>query len=464
MTTMLTRIQLIAFTLVTVLAVSYGAVAYFHVSTVFAPSFDVKAQFRTSGGIYARADVDLLGTRVGSVSQIIPGPGSGTTVVLALDHGVKIPKDVTAAIGDKSAIGEQYVELEPRSAGGPMLAAGDVIGMDRTSAPIDVAQLLGDLDSLAGSIPANDLATVMKELSTGLNGVGGTLGHLIDNTDRLTKASLTSADSLNALITDASTVLGTQVAEGPQTTSYLKSLGSLTAQLRSIDGSFDSLFVNGIRAGTQVSNLLADNQAALPVLLNQLVSVTTVASDHIPAIRKTLVVFPYALEVGATGVRRCGSYNPTTGAPVQATCRYDAQGRPIYSAYLSLQLPLPPTAPYFPCTQGYEGTVKYTPNGIPLKGGAKETRDSPVNYNAQCTAKPTDPNTPLVRGAQNVIGTTTDSPRVAPGYGLALYDPVSGVVASPDGSYRVNGSNTPTPPTGPAGLAWLMNSPMEGAE
>lgn len=464
MTTLLTKIQLMAFTLVTVLAVSYGAVNYFHVSTVFAPSFQVKAEFKTSGGIYARADVDLLGTRVGSVRQIIPGPGTGTTVVLALDHGVRIPRDVTAAIGDKSAIGEQYVELEPKTAGGPVLADGDVIPLSRTSSPIDVAQLLGDLNSLAGSIPAGDLATVMKELSTGLDGVGGTLGHLIDNANQLTKTSLRGVDSLNSLITEASTVLDTQVAKGTETASYLNSLGSLTAQLRSIDGSFDALFANGIRAGTQVSNLLADNQAALPVLLNQLVSVTTVASDHVPAIRKTLVIFPYALEVGATGVRRCGSYNPQTGAPVQATCRYDAQGRPIYSAYLSLQLPLPPNAPYYPCTQGYQGTVKYTPNGIPVKGGAKETVDSPVNYNAQCTAKPNDPNTPLVRGAQNVIGHTTDSPRVAPGYGLALYDPVSGVVASPDGSYRVNGTNSSTPPTGPAGLAWLMNSPMEGAE
>ncbi|MCW2787098.1 MAG: hypothetical protein JWP74_3615 [Marmoricola sp.] len=464
MTSRLTRIQLVVFMIVTILAVSYGAVNYFHIGTVFAPSFQVKAEFKTSGGIYQRADVDLLGTRVGSVRKIIPGPGTGTTVVLSLDHGVKIPRDVTAAIGDKSAIGEQYVELEPRTAGGPVLASGDVITTANTSSPIDVSKLLGDLDSLAGSIPAKDLNTVMTELSTGLNGVGGTLGHLIDNTDRLTKASLGNADNLDTLIDEASTVLDTQVGKGDQTASYLKSLGSLTAQLRSIDGSFDSLFVNGIRAGTQVSNLLADNQAALPVLLNQLVSVTTVGADNIAGIRKTLVVFPYALEVGATGVRRCGSYNPKTGQPIQATCRYDAEGRPIYSAYLSLQLPLPPTAPYYPCTQGYQGTTKYTPNGLPLKGGPKETRDSPVNYNAQCTAKPNDPNTPLVRGAQNVIGHTTDSPRSAPGYGLALYDPVSGVVASPDGSYRVNGSSSTPPPTGSAGLGWLMNSPMEDAE
>lgn len=461
MTTRLTRIQLLAFALVTVLAVSYGAINFFHVGTVFSPAFEVRAQFATSGGIYARADVDLLGTRVGSVRRIIPGPGTGTTVVMALDHGVRIPRDVTATIGSKSAIGEQYVELEPKSAAGPVLAGGDVIKLDRTASPIDVATLIGDLDSLAGSIPAKDLGTVMRELSTALDGVGGSLGSLIDDTDRLTKASLAGVGDLNTLIEDASTVLGTQVAKGPQTAAYLKELAGLTSELRRIDSSFEELFANGIRAGVQISSLLADNQQALPVLLNQLIAVTTVASDRIPALRKTLVLFPYVLEVGATGVRRCGTYNPKTGKPVEATCRYDEKGRPIYSAYLSLQFPLPPNAPYFPCTQGYEGTVKYYPDGTPVNGGAKQKVDSPVNMNARCTAKPDDPRTPLVRGSQNVIGSPTTPGRVAPGYGMALFDPSSGMVVSPEGNYQVAGTATKAPPSGAAGLGWLLNSPME---
>ncbi len=462
MTSRTTRIQLIAFALVTVLAVGYGAVNFFHVGTVVAPSFEVKAQFKSSGGIYERADVDLLGTRVGSVREIVPGPGTGTTVVIALDHGVKIPKDVRAAIGNKSAIGEQFVELTPQTAGDPYLSSGDVIPLARTSVPIDVAVLLSDLEGLAGSIPTNDLTTVMTELSTALDGVGGTLGHLIENTDRLTRTSLEGVEDLTTLIDDARTVLDTQVEKGPETAAYLREVAGLTSELRRIDGSFDDLFANGIRAGVEVSNLLADNQAALPVLLNQLVSVTTVASDRIPALRKTLVLFPYALEVGATGVRRCGSFDAKTGKPVEATCRYDAQGKPIYSAYLGVQLPESPgTPPYFPCTQGYEGTVKYLPNGRPLNGGATQKRDSPVNMKAACTASPTDPNTPNVRGAQNVPGPGSGGTgRAAPGWALGLLDPASGIFTGPEGSFQVNGTDDPPPPSGDAGLGWLLNSPM----
>lgn len=460
MTTLLTRVQLTVFAVVTLLAVTYGAVSFFHVGTIVRPPFEVRAEFATSGGIYPRADVDLLGTRVGSVREVVPGPGTGTTVVLAIDHGVEIPKDVTATIGSKSAIGEQYVELEPQSAGGPVLAEGDLIAREQTTSPLDTATLLGDLDALAGSIPVDDLSTVLSELSTGLEGVGDPLGELIDDADQLTRASLAGADDLTTLIENASTVLGTQVDKGPETLSSLEDLAGLTSELRRIDGSFDDLFGNGIRAGVQVSNLLSDNQAALPVLLNQLVAVTEVAADRLPALRKTLVLFPYALEIGATGIRRCGSYDARSGKPIEATCRYDDQGRPIYSTYLSFQLPLAPTAPYYPCTKGYEGTVKYFPNGVPVEGGPKQRRDSPVNMEAGCTASPDDPNTPLVRGSQNVPGPGVARPAAA-GEGLALFDPNSGTVVGPDGSYRVAGTDEPPRPAGAAGLTWLLNNPME---
>lgn len=445
MTTLLTRVQLIVFTVVTVLAVGYGSIKYFDLGAVISPPFEVRAEFASSGGIYQRADVDLLGTRVGTVREIIPGPGSGTTVVLALDHGVKIPRDVTATIGNKSAIGEQYVALAPRTAGGPILTDGDVIELDSTSSPIDVSVLLGDLNDLAASVPSKDLAVAMSELSTALTGVGPSIGNLIDNTDRLTRTSLDNVDDLNALIDEASTVLSTQLDKGAQTTQYLGALAGLAAELRRVDSSFGDLFVNGIRAGTEVSNLLADNQEALPVLLNQLVTLTTITADRLPAVRKTLTIFPWALEAGATGVRRCGSFNLKTGKPIESTCRYDAQGRPIYSAYLSFQLSQPPgMPPYFPCTKGYGGTVKYYPNGKAVKGGARQLEDSPVNMNAGCTASPDDPNTPLVRGAQNVVGSpgTSGNPRTAP-WGIAAY-----------------GNDRPAPPSGEAGLAWLLTNPM----
>lgn len=440
MTTLLTRIQLIAFTVVTVLAVSYGAVSYFNVGALFSPPYEVRAQFATPGGIYERADVDLLGTRVGSVREIIPGPGTATTVVLALDNGTKIPRDVKATIGNKSAIGEQFVELAPQTAGGPVLRDGDLIGLSDTKSPIDVAVLLKDLQGLAASIPTDDLSTVMSELATAFDGLGPTIGHLIDNGDRLTRVSLANVDELNALIDRASTVLDTQVDKGGETAAYLEALGDLSTELRGVNSSVAALFDNGLKAGAQVSGFLADNEQSLPVLLNRLVTLNDIAADRLPAVRKTLTIFPWVLELGATGVRHCSSYDAKAGKPVEATCRYDEQGRPIYAAYLAMQLPeAPGSPPYFPCTKGYEGTVKYTPDGVPVKGGARQKVDAPPNLGAGCTAAETDPSTPNVRGAQNAHDFSADAPRTSPAWSMIV-------------------DNQAPPADG--GLAWLLTNPM----
>lgn len=454
----LTRIQLVAFVLVTLVSSWYGAVRFLDVGSIVRPPYTISAEFAASGGIYPRADVDLLGTRVGSVREIRPGRGAGTTVVLSIDNGVSIPEDVRATIGNKSAIGEQYIELKPLSTGGDELADGDVIPLARTQSPVDVAQLLGHLDGLAKSVPTDDLATVLDEVSKGVNDLGPTMGRLLEDSDRVTQTSLAHVDELTALIEDASTVLDTQVAMGPQTARYLRELGSLTARLRELIPAFDELFTDGVRAGTETVNLLSDNQKALPVLLNNLVSLNDVAADRTPALRKTLVMFPWAIELGATVIRPCDEYDPRTGKPIESTCHYDDEGNPVFSAHLAFQLPEQPgKPPYLPCVKGYEDTRKYLPNGDSLDGGERQPKDSAPNMEAGCTASPDDPISPNVRGSQNVPSPSDGADRAAPPLGLALFDPNTGTVAAPDGvTYRLSGTTGAAPPNGEAGLDWLL--------
>jgi virulence factor Mce-like protein len=292
----LAKVQLVLFVLVSVLAIAYGATTLLNVGAVLKPPYLVEAQFASPGGIYPRADVDLLGTRVGTVKEIKPGPGSGTTVVLAIDSDVKIPADLTATIGSKSAIGESYVALTPRSDDGPDLSEGDTIPLKRTVSPPDFAELIAGLSSLAGSVPTKDVATVLDELSVAFDGVAPSLGRLLDSSHTVTEASLANVEALTSLIDSAATVLDTQVEVGPQTTTYLAQLAGLTDRLRELDATFDQIFVNGITAGSEVTDLLSANQDALPVLLNNLVTLTDVAADRIPGLRKTLVTFPYVLE------------------------------------------------------------------------------------------------------------------------------------------------------------------------
>ncbi len=75
-------------------------------------------------------------------------------------------------VASRSAIGEQYVDLQPTSAsGGPYLENGSTIRESRLPEPLeDVVKSAVDFTS---SIPVDDLHTVITELGNAFNGQGG---------------------------------------------------------------------------------------------------------------------------------------------------------------------------------------------------------------------------------------------------------------------------------------------------
>ncbi|HVV30723.1 MAG TPA: MlaD family protein, partial [Mycobacteriales bacterium] len=142
------RIQLLVFAVITVLGVAYTGFTYVGIRSVFgwhfAPGpYTVHAHFADSGGIFTNAVVTERGVAVGRVGALHLDK-DGVTVDLKIDHGTKIPKDVTAQVADLSAVGEQYVDLTPQHGGGPYLSGkpgSNEIPVTRTSVPIDDATL-----------------------------------------------------------------------------------------------------------------------------------------------------------------------------------------------------------------------------------------------------------------------------------------------------------------------------------
>jgi phospholipid/cholesterol/gamma-HCH transport system substrate-binding protein len=466
---------LAVFVVVSIAAVAYAVVRFTGITHVVAPPYTVSAEFTRSGGIYPRAAVDLLGTPVGTVSDLRLTPNGNVMVVMVINHGVSIPADVTATVTDGSALGEQYVEITPRGSGGPTLHDGGVIRVSRTSTPIPVQDLLSNLDSLATSVPVRDLGTDLRELAAAFNGAGPDLQHLLDDSNALTRTALANQQDLINLINSGATVLDTQVSASGQITAFSQQLAGLTDELRQLDPTFARTFVQGIQAGQQVTNLLADNASALPQLLDHLLTVTDVTGPRLQELRKTLVVFPWDLQAGLTTIRYCDDNDPTTGQPIPSTCHYDpTTGRPVWTEHFALQLPQLPGMPAATaCVNGYQDTTKYLPNGTPTNGSeSSENPNTPANTRAYCAASPTDPSTPNIRGAQNAqrpIGDTTAVPGGSPSttstppQDYALEDPNSGTVVTGDGqTYHLSGDTGQPPPTGAAGLAWLLTQPLSG--
>jgi len=105
--------------------------------------------------------------------------------VLSLDKNVKIPADVDAQVHSVSSVGEQFVQLVPRSGSGPSLQDGDVIPRDHTTVPTDINKVLADTTRGLQAIPRENLRTVVDEAYVAVGGLGPELRRLVNGSTSL---------------------------------------------------------------------------------------------------------------------------------------------------------------------------------------------------------------------------------------------------------------------------------------
>ena len=112
MITRLTKIQLVIFAIVTVLGGAFVGGRYAQIDRLFIDrSFPVSAQFADSGGIFAGAQVTYRGIPVGKVGKL-EFKDNGVRATLNIQNSApKLSADVLPDVANKSAIGEQFVDL-----------------------------------------------------------------------------------------------------------------------------------------------------------------------------------------------------------------------------------------------------------------------------------------------------------------------------------------------------------------
>lgn len=102
------------FLLITVVGVAFVGAKYAQVDKLIVDTdYTVSASFAESGGIFSGAEVTYRGQPVGRVGQL-KLLSDGVDVNLVIEKKFKIPNDLLAVVANRSAIGEQYVDLQPR--------------------------------------------------------------------------------------------------------------------------------------------------------------------------------------------------------------------------------------------------------------------------------------------------------------------------------------------------------------
>jgi phospholipid/cholesterol/gamma-HCH transport system substrate-binding protein len=309
MLTRFVRNQLIIFTIASIVGVTVMLFAYMQVPTLLnVGRLTVTLELPAAGGLYRFGNVTYRGVQIGKVKSVSLTE-NGAEAVLSLNTSPKIPADLEANVLSVSAVGEQYVDLRPRTDSGPYLQDGSRIPVSNTTIPQQVGPMLDQVSKLVDSIPGDRISDLLDETFKAFNGAGPDFGSLIDSGSTLTEQLNSVSDESRGLIDDSGPLLDSQAETADSIRTWARSLEGISAQLVQNDPQIRSLLERGPGFAQEVSGLLNDIKPTLPVLLANLTTLGQILVTYNPSLEQLLVVFPNALS--AQQGFGLGKNNPT---------------------------------------------------------------------------------------------------------------------------------------------------------
>ena len=340
-------IQMAIFALIATTALAIMVFGYMRLPALMGVGeYRVTLELPETGGLYTRSNVTYRGVEVGIVDSV-KLTDTGVAAVLSLKSDTKIPADVDAQVHSVSSVGEQYVQLIPRSGTGPMLKDGDVIPRDRATVPTDINTVLDMTNRGLEAIPRDNLRTVVDEAYTAVGGLGPELRRLVTSGSTLAIDARKNLDSLTTLIDQSKPVLDTQTDTAGSIKAWAANLASITGQLQSQDPAVAGILNKGPGAADEVRALFDRLQPTLPIVLANLVSIGEVAVTYQPSLEQLLVLLPQGTAVTqAVGVHKRNTKQDYKGDALVFNLN-------LLLPLLPAPLPLPPQQLPPPCTTGF---------------------------------------------------------------------------------------------------------------
>jgi len=266
--------------------------------------------FPRAVGLYEGSSVRMLGVPVGTIASIVP-EGTQVAVKLDLDEGTKVPADAIASIVPPSLVSDRYVQISVYR-GGPVLAAGGDIPVQRTQVPVEKDQVLASLDKLdkaLGPEGANAGGSLSRLVTTGaanLKGNGAQINKTLrDLTDLVTSLD-GNAGELNGTVTQLDTFTQILLKNDAGIRRLYGDLAAVSAQLDDDRSALGAAFKNLAVATQQIGDLAKGARGNLKADINGLVDVTNVLVQNKKALEETLDTAPLGL------ANLSGAYSPVT--------------------------------------------------------------------------------------------------------------------------------------------------------
>jgi phospholipid/cholesterol/gamma-HCH transport system substrate-binding protein len=261
----------------------------------------VTAYFTSAAALFEDNSVDVLGVPVGTITKIEP---QGTTVRVQMritDSSLKLPADVHAVVVSPSMVTGRYVQLTPTWSGGPELADGAVIPVERTAVPLGVDDLTRTATELANALGPNGanakgaLSDVLNVGAQNLDGNGQKLNDTIKNLGELSGTLANSRQDLFGTVTELQSFVSMLAANDSQVREFNGRLADVSGFLANERGDLGAAVSELSIALGDVANFVRDNRSEIKSNVDKLTDVTAVLVKQQKALAEILDVAPAAL-------------------------------------------------------------------------------------------------------------------------------------------------------------------------
>lgn len=299
----------------------------------------VTAYFPTTIGLYEGNSVRVQGVDIGVVDGVEP-IGDKVRVTLEYDRTVQVPANADAIIVAPSLVSDRYIQFTPHYEGGPELADGAVIPLERTAVPLEIDDLYASLARLskalgpAGANKNGALSQMLDTLAKNFKGNGRALNEAINNLGDAAGTLSEHKGNLFGTITNLAKFSKTLEASDADVREFETRLADVSGFLA---GERQNLAATVKQLGTtlgSVHKFIRDNKDRLRSNVDKLSSVSRVLVDQRAALAEIFDVAPVALNNVLNTYNAANSsldsrpnLNELSQPPIMMICSY-VQGLP----------------------------------------------------------------------------------------------------------------------------------------
>jgi phospholipid/cholesterol/gamma-HCH transport system substrate-binding protein len=268
--------------------------------------------FTSAVGLYPGDDVRIVGVPVGTIDSIEPRAGD-VKITMSVRDGIRVPADAKALVIAPNLVSARFVQLTPAYTGGPVMADGAEIGLDRTAVPVEwdevkeqLTQLSAQLGPQQGSMQG-PLSAFVNQAADTFDGNGDSFRQALRELSQTAGRLGDSRTDLFGTIRNLQVLVNALSNSNEQIVQFSNHVASVSQVLADSSADLDYTLGTLNQALSDVRGFLNDTNQALIDQVNKLTEFTSILTERSEDIEQVLHITPNGLS------NFYNIYNPAQG-------------------------------------------------------------------------------------------------------------------------------------------------------